>query len=161
MDPTLAVSRPSNREVRVERIADAPRETVWRAFTDAELVARWWGRGHRLTVERFDMRLGGHWRFVEHAADGDYGFEGRFREVQPPSRLSETFEWDGAPGHVSVTTVELHEVDEERTRIVETSMFMTAEDSDAMMSTGMLEGMGEGFAALDSLLASMRQGTGA
>ena len=109
-----------------------------------------------MTIEAFEVTAGGHWRFVEHAPDGDYGFEGRFREVEEPTRLSQTFEYDGAPGHVSVTTAEFHDIDAEHTRVVETTMFMTAEDGETMLSTGMLDGMGESYEALDRLLASTR-----
>lgn len=154
MATEIQVSRPSNREVRSERVIEAPRDRVWMAFTDPDLIQRWWGRGHDLTVETFDAEPGGHWRFVEHAPDGDFGFEGRFREVEEPVRLSQTFEYDGAPGHVSVTTAEFEEIDSGRTRVIETTMFMTAEDAEAMLGAGMLEGMAESYDALDRVLAS-------
>jgi uncharacterized protein YndB with AHSA1/START domain len=156
MDPTMKVTRPSEREVRVDRILDAPREMVWRAFTEPDLIARWWARGNDMNVERFEVRPGGHWRFVEHAPDGEFGFEGRFGEVEAPARISQTFEWDGAPGHVSLTAVEFQQADPEHTRVIETTMFMTAEDGEEMLSSGMLDGMSESYAALDRLLASMR-----
>jgi uncharacterized protein YndB with AHSA1/START domain len=151
----VTVTRPSEREVRTERVIDAPRGDLWRAFTEPELVARWWGRGHDLTVERFEPTPGGHWRFVEHDSDGDFGFEGRFREMQEPSLISQTFEWDGAPGHVSVTTNEFEELDSSHTRMIQSTMFMTAEDAEAMLGAGMLEGASEGWAALERVLASM------
>ena len=91
-----------DREMRVERIFNASRDRVWAAYTRPELVAQWWGRGNKVVVERFEPVTGGHWRFVEHAPDGTAGFEGRFREVTPQERISQTFEWDGMPGHVSI-----------------------------------------------------------
>lgn len=156
MQTDIQITRPSDREVRTERSIDAPRRAVWRAFSEPGLIARWWARGHEMTIERFEVRAGGHWRFVEHAPDGDFGFEGRFREVEEPVRISQTFEYDGEPGHVSVTTVEFDEIDAEHTCITETTMFMTADDGEAMLSTGMLDGMAESYAALDRLLESMR-----
>lgn len=156
MDAKIEVARPSDREVRTVRTVAGSREDVWRAFTEPDLIARWWARGNRMTVERFDVVPGGHWRFVEHAPDGDYGFEGRFREVEQPARISQTFEWDGAPGHVSVTTADLERVDEGATRIVENTIFMTAEDAGEMLSSGMLDGMAASYAALDRLLDTMR-----
>lgn len=152
----IEVTRPSEREVRTERVIDAPRDAVWKAFTDPDLISRWWARGHGMTIESFEVEPGGHWRFVEHAPDGDYGFEGRFREVAQPERISQTFEYDGAPGHVSVTTAEFEQIDADHTRVTETTMFMTAEDGDAMLSEGMLDGMAESYEALDRLLASAR-----
>lgn len=149
------VTTPSDRELRVERIFDAPRARVWRAMTEPELVKQWWGRGNPLTVERMEVERGGHWRFVEHSDHGDHGFEGRFREVVAPEKLSMTFEWDGAPGHVVVQTIVLEDLGDNRTRMVSTSMFFTKDDRDGMMSSGMEAGMNESYAALDRVLASM------
>lgn len=150
------LTTPTDRELRIERIFDAPRPRVWRAMTDPELVKQWWGRGNPLTVERLEVERGGHWRFVEHSDDGDHGFEGRFREVVPPEKLSMTFEWDGAPGHTVVQTIMLEDMGDNRTRMVSTSMFFTKEDCDAMMSSGMEGGMNESYQALDRVLAAMR-----
>ena len=93
------MTTPAPREIRIERVFDAPRELVWRAFTEPELLAQWWGRGNKLDIERFELVRGGHWRFVEHGPEGDSGFEGRFREVTPQERIVQTFEWDGMPGY--------------------------------------------------------------
>ena len=64
------VTTPAEREIRVERVFDAPREPVWRACTDPELVAQWWGRGNKLDIERMEVERGGHWRYVEHGPEG-------------------------------------------------------------------------------------------
>src|SRR5687768_6396720 len=108
--PALNVATPSDREIRIERIFNAPRDRVWKAYTDPELVAQWWGRGNKLVIERFEVQRGGHWRFVEHSPEGVNGFEGRFREVTPPERLVQTFEWDGMPGHVIVETAQFEDL---------------------------------------------------
>ncbi|WP_309890038.1 SRPBCC family protein [Archangium sp.] len=150
-----SVSTPSAREIRIERIFNASRERVWLAMTDPDLVAQWWGRGNKLVVERMEVRPGGHWRFVEHGPDGVYGFEGRYREVTPPERLVNTFEWDGMPGYVSIDTVMLEPLDGGRTRVVNTSLFHTPEERDGMLSAGMEEGLNQSYAALDRLLASI------
>jgi uncharacterized protein YndB with AHSA1/START domain len=152
---TTKVTSPGDREVRIERIFNAPRDRVWRAFTDPKLVAQWWGRGNKLVVERMEVERGGHWRFVEHAGDGVHGFEGRFREVSPPERLSYTFEWDGMPGHIVVETVTLEDLGNGRTRVVTVGLFHTTEDRDGMVSSGMEEGVNQSYAALDRLLATL------
>jgi uncharacterized protein YndB with AHSA1/START domain len=152
---TAKVTTPGDREVRIERIFNAPRDRVWRAFTDPKLVAQWWGRGNKLVVERMEVERGGHWRFVEHAPDGAHGFEGRFREVSPPERLSYTFEWDGMPGHVVVETVTLEDLGNGRTKVVTVGLFHTTEDRDGMVSSGMEEGVNQSYAALDRLLATL------
>ncbi len=149
----LKLTTPSEREIRTERIFDAPRERVWRAFTDPGQIAQWWGRGNTLVVERMEVEKGGHWRFVEHGPDGVHGFEGRYREVTPPERLVQTFEWDGMPGYVEITTVTLEDLGGGRTRVVTTALFHTPEERDGMLGAGMEQGLGESYAALDRLLA--------
>ncbi|MGA2479131.1 MAG: SRPBCC family protein [Spirochaetia bacterium] len=146
------VSTPSDREIRIERIFNAPRERVWQAFTDPKLVAQWWGRGNRLVIEKLDVQRGGHWRFVEHAKEGPQGFEGRFGEVVPQERLVQTFEWDGLPGHVMVETVTFEDLGNGRTRVVTVSLAHTTQDRDGLLSSGMEQGLNESYAALDALL---------
>ena len=149
------ITTPSDREIRIERIFNAPRDRVWRAVPDPASIAQWWGRGHRLVVERMDVEPGGHWRFVEHGPDGIQGFEGRYREVTPPERLVHTFEWDGMPGYVAIETIVFDDLGDGRTRIATTSLFHTTEERDGMLRSGMEEGLNESYAALDRLLATM------
>jgi len=157
-EPTMKaiVTTPAEREIRIERIFNAPRDHVWRAFTDPKLVAQWWGRGNKLVIERFEVERGGHWRFVEHSSEGVHGFEGRYSEVTPPERIVQTFEWDGMPGHVALETVTLEDLGDGRTKIVNTSLFHTAEDRDGMLQSGMEGGLNESYAALDRVLAAMK-----
>ena len=150
-----AVSVQGEREVRIERIFDAPRERVWQAMTDPKLVAQWWGRGHKLVVEKLEVERGGHWRFVEHADDGAFGFEGRYREVKMPELLESTFEFDGFPGHVAVNRTTLEDLGDGRTKLVTITLFMTAEDRDGMVKSGMEGGLQESYWALDRVLAAL------
>jgi uncharacterized protein YndB with AHSA1/START domain len=149
------VTTPRDREIRIERVFDAPRDRVWQAHTDPALVAQWWGRGHKLVIERMEVERGGHWRFVEHGPEGTHGFEGRYREVTPPERIVQTFEWDGMPGHVIVETATFEDLGDGRTRIVATSLFHTNEERDGMLASGMEQGLGESYAALDRLLGRL------
>ena len=155
--PTMKarITTPGDRDVRIERIFNAPRERVWQAMTDPELVAQWWGRGNRLVIEMLELKRGGHWRFVEHSDHGVHGFEGRFAEVTPPERVVQTFEWDGMPGHTALETMTLEDLGDGRTRLVTTSLFLTAEDRDGMLQSGMEGGLNESYAALDRVLAAM------
>ncbi len=150
------VTTPTDRTIRIERLFDAPRERVWQAFTDPKLVAQWWGRGNKLVIERMEVERGGHWRFVEHGPEGVHGFEGRYREVTPTTRLVQTFEWDGMPGYVILETVVLEEVGSDRTKVVNTSLFFSNEERDGMLASGMEAGLNESYAALDRLLLTMR-----
>jgi len=149
------VTLTGDREARIERIFDAPRERVWRAMTDPELVAQWWGRGNKLVIEKMELTRGGHWRFVEHSDHGVHGFEGRYREVTPPSRMAMTFEWDGMPGYVAIDTVTLEDLGDGRTKVVSTSLFHTAEELDGMLKSGMETGLNQSYEALDRLLAKL------
>ena len=153
-DPTsmAKITTPSDREIRVERIFNAPRDRVWRAFTDPRQVAQWWGRGNKLVIEKMEVERGGHWRFVEHGPEGVNGFEGRYREVTPPERVVQTFEWDGMPGHVIIESVILEDLGD-RTRVITVSLFHTTEERDGFLQSGMEQGMNESYAALDRLLA--------
>jgi uncharacterized protein YndB with AHSA1/START domain len=152
---TAMVTTPTDREIRIERVFDAPRERVWQAFTDPELLKQWWGRGNKMVIERMEVERGGHWRFVEHGPDGVHGFEGRYREVTPPDRLVQTFEWDGMPGYVAVDTAVFEDLGDGRTKLVTTSLFHTTEERDGMLESGMETGLNESYAALDKLLATL------
>ena len=149
------LTQPSDREIRVERVLDAPRDRVWQAFTEPKLLAQWWGRGNKLVIERYELERGGHWRFVEHSDQGVHGFEGRFREVTPMERISMTFEWDGMPGYPMVNTAVFEDLGGGRTRVVSTMQFYTPAERDGMLKSGMEGGMNQSYAALDAVLAKM------
>jgi uncharacterized protein YndB with AHSA1/START domain len=151
------LTTPTDRSIVVERVFDAPRDRVWRAYTQPELVAQWWGRGNKLDVVRYEVERGGHWRFVEHSPDGGvHGFEGRFREVTPQERLVYTFEWDGMPGYTILETATFEELGPSQTRVTAVALFFSTEERDGMLHSGMEGGMNESYAALDRLLASMK-----
>jgi len=149
------LSKVSDRELRVERIFNAPRDRVWKAMTDPVLLAQWWGRGNKLVVEKHELWKGGHWRVVEHADGQTHGFEGRFAEIVAPTKIVQTFEWDGMPGHSSLDTMELEDLGDGRTKLKIHSTFMLAEDLAGMMGSGMETGMNASYDALDRVLAAM------
>ena len=147
------ITTPTDREIYIERIVNAPRDRVWRAYTDPALIAQWWGRGNKLVVERMELKRGGHWRYVEHGPEGVYGFEGRYREVTPPERFVRSFEWDGMPAHVAIETATFQDLGDGRTKIVTIMQMHTSEERDGFLQSGMQEGMDAAYAALDRLLA--------
>jgi uncharacterized protein YndB with AHSA1/START domain len=157
--PTAVVTTPSDREIRIERVFDAPRDRVFAVYTDPELIPEWWGpRGMTATVDRMDVRPGGGWRFVVRGADGgETAFRGTYREVTPPERIVQTFEWEGLPGHVSVETATFEDLGE-RTRVTTVSTFHTTEERDGMLASGMESGLNETYARLDELLARVASG---
>jgi uncharacterized protein YndB with AHSA1/START domain len=153
---TSTMTTPGDRGIHIERIFDAPRECLWRATVEADLVARWWGRGHSVDVVRLEAERGGRWRFVEHTPEGTTeGFEGRYSEVVPPERAVQTFEWDGMPGHPSIQTAVFEDMGDGRTKLMVDVLFFTPEERDSMLASGMKGGMDQSYEALDRLLADI------
>jgi uncharacterized protein YndB with AHSA1/START domain len=148
------ITTPTDREIHIERVVNAPRDRVWRAYADPELIAQWWGRGNHLVIERMELERGGHWRYVEHGPNGVFGFEGRYREVQAPERFVRTFEWDGMPGYVAIETVTLEDLGQGRTKIVTVMQMHTPEERDGFLHSGMQKGMDAAYAELDRLLGA-------
>lgn len=147
------ITTPSDREIHCERVFDAPRDRVYAAYTDPALIPEWWGpRSMTTAVDVMDVRTGGSWRFVMRGADGgETGFRGTYREVTPPERIVQTFEWEGMPGHVSVETATFEDLGEQ-TKVVTTSIFHTTEERDGMLGSGMEVGLNETYQRLDELL---------
>lgn len=137
-DPTK-LELPTDREIVLSRVFDAPRERVFRAYTDPKAIPQWWGpRDYTTTVDKMDVRPGGAWRFVQVAPDGTkHAFHGTYREIRPPERIVDTFEYEPAPGHVLVETVTFDSVPGGRTKVTVTSRFDTKADRDGMIASGM------------------------
>jgi uncharacterized protein YndB with AHSA1/START domain len=153
---TATVTTPTDREIHTERVFDAPRDRVFAAFTDPELIPEWWGpRDTTTVVDQMDVKPGGSWRFVMRNSDGsETAFRGTYREVSPPERIVQTFEWEGMPGHVSVETATFEDLGD-RTKVTSRSLFHTTEERDGMLASGMEGGMNETYARLDELLARL------
>jgi uncharacterized protein YndB with AHSA1/START domain len=135
------VTTPNELEIRVEREFDAPREHVYRVYTDPELIPQWWGDD--TTVEELDVRPGGRWRF-----NTGYGaVEGEFHEVEPPARIVQTFQ-----NHVQ--TLEFEDIGG-RTRLTQTMRFDSTEARDTTMNYGVEQGAEAGFERVDAVLATL------
>jgi uncharacterized protein YndB with AHSA1/START domain len=153
----LEVTPLGEKEIRMTRLFDAPRDLVFEAHTSCEHMTNWWGpRKYEVASCEIDFRPGGKWRIV-HRADGeeDQGFHGEFREIAPPERIVWTFEWEGMPGHVSVETLTLEEQDG-KTLVTANSTFDTAEDRDGMIQSGMETGAAETYDRLDEYLEKLK-----
>jgi uncharacterized protein YndB with AHSA1/START domain len=153
------VSTPSDREIKTERVFDAPRDRVFAAYTDPKLIPEWWGpRNTSTVIDQMDVRAGGSWRFVVRSEDGsETGFRGTYREISAPERIVQTFEWEGMPGYVSVETATFEDLGD-RTKITSLALFHTSEERDGMLESGMEGGLNETYARLDELLARMAAG---
>jgi uncharacterized protein YndB with AHSA1/START domain len=118
---------PGKQEIIITRNFDAPRTLVFKAFTDPNLVPKWWGPNTTsTTVDKMDARPGGSWRYINRNTDGeDNCFHGVYHDVLAPERLIYTFEWEGLPGHVLLETLIFEEHDG-RTKVIDTSVFPNA-----------------------------------
>ena len=152
-DRLATVTTPSDREIRIERIFDAPRDRVFAVYTDPALIPEWWGpRGTETIVDEMDPRTGGRWRFITRDPEhGESAFRGAFREVTPPERIVQTFEWEPMAGYVSVETATFEDLGDGRTKVTTVSVFHTTEERDGMLAS-MEGGMNETYQRLDELL---------
>ena len=141
----------------ITREFDAPRDLVYRAYTDPDLLVQWLGpRDLTLTVDRYEVRNGGTWRYVNTDADGNtFGFHGVFHGDPSPDAIVQTFEFEGAPGHVCLQTDTLTERDG-RTLVRTVSAFQSVEDRDAMVAAGMERGVRDSGERLAELLTRLR-----
>jgi uncharacterized protein YndB with AHSA1/START domain len=146
----------SDTEITMHRSFKAPRELVYRAMIDPELIPQWWGQRSSTTiVDKLDPRVGGDWRFIQRSEDGtEYAFRGRFLELDPPSRIVQTFEFEPMAGHISTDAMTLSEIDG-GTMVLINSTFASIEDRDGMLQSGMEIGANETYDRLEELLATL------
>ena len=154
----LTVATPSDREIVMTRVFDAPRDLVFEAHSSCEHMSKWWGpRKYETTSCEMDFRPGGTWRIVHSGPEGEIpGFRGEFREIERPERIVWTFEWEGVPGHISVQTA-VFEESHGKTTLTATVVFDSKEDRDGMIQSGMEEGAAETYERLDEYLETLRE----
>ena len=152
---TLKVTTPTDREIVLTRVFDAPRRLVFDAFTKPELLKRWFGpRGWSLVVCEIDLKVGGTWRFVLRGPDGkDMGMRGVYREIAAPDRSVHTESFDDFPGESLVTTRLVE--DRGKTTLTATVRYPSQEVRDAVIKSGMEHGAAESYDKLAEYLASI------
>ncbi len=141
--------------VRMIREFDATPDKVYRAHVDPEIFAQWIGPEKRgATVDRWEARTGGSYRYVI-ASDGfEAGFNGVFHELRENELIVQTFSWEGMPDGVALEKLHFEAIDGGRTRLTATSLVDSFADRDAFVASGMEEGAKEGYKKLDAILAS-------
>ena len=154
MSDLKVVADPGTHEIVITRTFDAPRELVFKAFTDPDAVRQWWGQATSETVvDELEARAGGRWRFVERDGEGnEYGFHGVYHDATAPERIVYTFEFEGMPGHVLLETITFEEQDG-KTHMTDRSVFQSVADRDGMLQSGMESGAAESYDRLDEYLA--------
>lgn len=156
---TFQVMTPSENEIRMTRLFDAPPRLVFEAMTRPEHVTEWWGRlgeGYSVPVCEIDLRVGGRWRFVNRHPHGDAAFHGEYREITPPSRLVFTEIFEEFPDAVSVVTSELTE-ENGKTRFTATVRYPSQEVRDAVIKSGMARGAGTSYDRLEDLVTELQR----
>jgi uncharacterized protein YndB with AHSA1/START domain len=153
---TLLVAEPGKQEASVIRTFAAPRENLFKAYTEPALMVKWWApRRFTIIVEKLEVRPGGSWRILNRDADGsEYWFHGVYHEVSP-SRLVYTFEFEGMPGHAMLGIVTFEEVNG-KTKVTEKSVFESVADRDGMIAAGMEDG---GYETMDRLAELVEKNT--
>jgi uncharacterized protein YndB with AHSA1/START domain len=152
-----------NREAKtvvMERVFDAPRELVWKAFTDPQSIPQWWGpKNLSTTVEKMEVKPGGAWRYIHHDPEGkEYAFNGVYKEIDPPKLISRTFNFEGLPGdHELLETVTFEEVDG-KTKLTSTALYANLEDLDGMVNSGMEAGATASWERLAELVEKSKIG---
>jgi uncharacterized protein YndB with AHSA1/START domain len=147
-------AEPSTQNIVITRVINAPRDRVFQAHVEPELYKQWVGpRNLTMDLQSFNCVPGGSYRFVQTDQDGNaYGFKGVFHDVVENERIVQTFEFDGYPGHVSLETLTLEDV-EGGTLITTNSVYQSMEDRDGMAQSGMDEGVNDGYERLEDLLS--------
>lgn len=154
----VSLSLPSEREILISRVFDAPPGRVYRAHVDPDAFVAWWGpREYVNAVDRWEPRKGGAWRVVQKASDGtEHPFRGVFQELVPAKRLTWTFEYEPMAGHIATQKVSFEPLPGGRTKLSVRMVFANAEDRDGILATGMEWGMRQSYERLDEVLARRR-----
>jgi uncharacterized protein YndB with AHSA1/START domain len=152
-NPTTISAPAGTPFVSVTRDFNATPAQLFRVQTDPELVAQWLGpRGLEMTVEEYDVRPGGKYRYIHKDENGEYAFRGVFHTVEPDTLVIQTFEWEGAPGEVCLERAR-YEKTGTGVRLSTQSVFPSVEARDAAVQSGMEHGINDSMDRLAELLA--------
>src|SRR5512141_3277767 len=145
MKKTHLIAEPGKQEIIGTRLFDAPRELVFKAYTNPELIPEWWGPARYTTfVERMEVRPGGRWRFIQRDSQGsEEAFHGVYHEVAPGEQIVQTFEYEGIPGHHVILETITFEDQDGKTKMTDHMVYQSLADRDGMLQSGMEEGSNE------------------
>jgi uncharacterized protein YndB with AHSA1/START domain len=149
-------AEPGTSQVITNRVISASPEKIFKACTDPELIVQWWGpRRFETILEEYEPRRGGCWRFIHKDDEGnEYGFNGVIHEILLNERITQTFEFEGMPGHVVLEQMKLIP-EGDGTRIITVSAFSSVEDRDGMVNSGMESGQMESYDRLEELVQTI------
>jgi uncharacterized protein YndB with AHSA1/START domain len=157
---TKLIAEPGKQELFIEREFNAPRELVFKAYTDPKLYVQWLGpRGFTMELETFEPKSGGRWRYVQVDKEGNkFGFHGSFHEVLIPERIIDTFEYEELPerGHIILQKAVFEELPNGRSKVIAQAVFFSVADRDGLIESGMEIGVNEGYERLDEILENLQ-----
>jgi uncharacterized protein YndB with AHSA1/START domain len=133
---------------------DAPVSAVFNAHRDPDLVRQWLGpNGYEMTIDTWDFRSGGAYRYVHRNPEGaEFGFRGMFHTVRDDEFAVQTFEFEGMPDEVAIEFMRFVDLGDGRCRLEGRSIGRTVEGRDAMVASGMEQGMAEGYERLEAIV---------
>ena len=155
---TNIIVEPDKQELFITREFDAPRELVYKAHIDPKLYVKWLGpHGLEMILETFEPVSGGKYRYIHKDENGEYAFNGVFHTMTEELMI-QTFEFEGMPepGNVTLDTMRLEKLPNNRTRVTIQSIFQSVADRDGMIQSGMETGINEGYEKLDKVLEGMK-----
>lgn len=154
------VAEKGKQELFIYKEFDAPREIVFKAFSDPKLMVKWLGpTDSKMEIEKFEMKSHGSYRYLHSDSKGNrWAFNGVVHECTAPERVIQTFEFEGLPerGHVSMDISTFEVLPGNRTKLTIQSVFRSVADRDGMVQSGMETGLGQGFEKLDKLLTTLK-----
>jgi uncharacterized protein YndB with AHSA1/START domain len=153
---TKFVAEPGALDASFTAVIDAPRETVFRAYVEPDLLARWWAPPeYEVEIEEYDPVPGGRWRFLNVDSDGnEWAFRGVIHDVVPNERIVQTFEFEGVLGHVCLQTATLEDADG-GTKVTHQAVFQSVADRDGMKESGMEQQAPIGMAQLAEVVRAL------
>jgi len=153
---TKITAEPGRQELFITREFEAPRELVFKAFSDPAILVRFLGPDNlEMKIDHYNFKSGGSYRYTHTDKNGnEYAFRGCIHEVSAPEMAIQTFEFEGMPqkGHVSLDTSLFEALPNNRTRLTIHSVFRSVADRDGIVMSGMEDGLSQGFAKLDAIL---------
>jgi uncharacterized protein YndB with AHSA1/START domain len=151
------VAESDKQTVVITQIFHAPRNLVWRIYTDPKLLPMWWGpKIYKTNVDKMEIKTGGSWRVVQQDPEGNKdGFHGVYHDVQP-YQTTRTMEWEGMPGHVLLEAIKMEEIDG-KTKVTNNTVFQSVEDRDGMLKTGMKDGVVESYDRFVEILKELQK----
>jgi len=156
---SFTVTKPSDQEIRLTRLFNAPRQLVFEVMTTPEHVRQWWGRlgeGYSVPVCEIDLRPGGAWRFVNRHPRGEAAFHGEYQEVTPPSRLVFTEIFEDFPDSPSLVTTEFTD-EHGKTRMTVTARYPSMDVRDLVIASGMAKGAAISYDRLEEVVAALQR----